>query len=66
MEFVWTDGEGKKISCTEKNKMLYENMEEILQVLRNSYEDAVLMGVSSESFMSNTQKLINECCNLKT
>ena len=42
---VWPGADGRRISCREKLKVLAENHAEIAQVLRDAFEDAVLMGV---------------------
>ena len=41
----WPGRDGQPISCREKLKMLAENHAEAAQVLRDTFEDAVLMGV---------------------
>ncbi|MFT4967743.1 MAG: hypothetical protein ACI9CD_000755 [Candidatus Deianiraeaceae bacterium] len=66
MEFKWVDSKKTLIACVEKNKLLNENMEEISQIVKDAYEDAILMGVKKESFVENLNLTINECCNLKT
>lgn len=53
MEFKWFDENGNIIACFEKNKILNENMQELIQIIKDSQDDAVLMGVSSESFKKN-------------
>ncbi|HKO87805.1 MAG TPA: hypothetical protein VJU83_04720 [Burkholderiales bacterium] len=40
----WVSPEGEVISCTEKLKVLRENLEEIRQVTQDAFEDALLMG----------------------
>ena len=40
----WLSPEGETISCTEKLKVLRENLEEIRQVCQDAFEDALLMG----------------------
>lgn len=40
----WRSPEGEPISCTEKLKVLRENLEEIHQVCQDAFEDALLMG----------------------
>lgn len=47
---VWRRDNGEIISCTEKIKVMRENLEELLQSLQDAYEDALLMDVSSEQF----------------
>ena len=42
---VWPGGDGQPVSCREKLKVLAENHAEAAQVLRDAFEDAVLMGV---------------------
>lgn len=41
----WLQPDGSPISCREKLKVLDENWTELESVLREAYEDAVLMGV---------------------
>jgi hypothetical protein len=42
---VWPGADGAPVSCREKLKVLAENHREVAQVLRDAFEDAVLMGV---------------------
>ncbi len=42
---VWPGVGGEPVSCREKLKVLAENHAEAAQVLRDAFEDAVLMGV---------------------
>ncbi len=42
---TWPGADGQPVSCREKLKMLAENHAEAAQVLRDVFEDAVLMGV---------------------
>lgn len=42
---LWPGADGGAIACREKLKMLEENHREAAQVLRDAFEDAVLMGV---------------------
>lgn len=42
---VWPQVDGTPVSCREKLKVLEENHVELAQVLRDAFEDAVLMGV---------------------
>jgi hypothetical protein len=41
----WPGTDGAPVACREKLKMLAENHREAAQVLRDTFEDAVLMGV---------------------
>ena len=42
---TWPMPDGSPISCREKLKVLAENHREAAQVLRDAFEDALLMGV---------------------
>ena len=42
---AWPGADGAPVSCREKLKVLAENHREAAQVLRDAFEDAVLMGV---------------------
>ncbi|RAI58294.1 hypothetical protein [Roseicella frigidaeris] len=42
---AWPDAAGAPLSCREKLKVLAENHRELAQVMRDAFEDAVLMGV---------------------
>ena len=42
---LWPGVDGQPLSCREKLKVLTENHVEVAQVLRDAFEDAVLMGV---------------------
>lgn len=46
----WCTWEGSPITCTEKNKVMAENLEEIKGYLQDAIDDAVLMGCSEASF----------------
>ena len=45
----WPGLDGQAVGCREKLKMLTENYHEVSQVLRDVFEDAVLMGVSEQA-----------------
>jgi hypothetical protein len=42
---AWPGADGTPLACREKLKVLAENHREAAQVLRDAFEDAVLMGV---------------------
>lgn len=45
----WPGETGLPLDCREKLRMLRENHEELTQVMRDCFEDAVLMGVDAEA-----------------
>jgi len=42
---TWPGADGAPLSCREKLKVLEENHRELAQVMRDAFEDAVIMGV---------------------
>lgn len=42
---VWPGDDGNPLSCRDKLKVLAENHAELAQMLQDTFEDAVLMGV---------------------
>ena len=46
---AWPGLDGNAVGCREKLKMLAENYAEVSEVLRDAFEDAVLMGVDAEA-----------------
>ena len=55
---VWPGADGKPVSCNEKLKMLVENHMEAATMLRDVFEDAVLMGVDEAAMRQILQELI--------
>ena len=46
---AWPGLDGNAVGCREKIRVLNENHAEIAQVLRDAFEDAVLMGVPEDA-----------------
>jgi PHD/YefM family antitoxin component YafN of YafNO toxin-antitoxin module len=46
---IWHTREGEPIACREKLRVLEENEQELLAVMQDAFEDAVLMGVDEFS-----------------
>ena len=42
---IWPGDDGSPLSCRDKLKVLAENHAELAQMLRDTFEDAILMGV---------------------
>jgi len=42
---TWPQPDGTPVACREKLRVLEENHAELAQVMRDAFEDAVLMGV---------------------
>ncbi len=45
---TWHRSNGEIVSCTEKIKVMRENIEELEQTIQDVYEDALLMDVDSQ------------------
>ena len=55
---AWPGADGKPVSCREKLKVLAENHAEIAQVMRDAFEDAVLMGVDEAAMRRILTELV--------
>jgi hypothetical protein len=55
---VWPGSDGQPVSCREKLRVLAENHEEAAQVLRDAFEDAVLMGVDEDAMRRILTELV--------
>lgn len=42
----WVDDHGRVVACTEKIKVMQQNMEELYQLAQDAFEDGLLMGCS--------------------
>lgn len=42
---MWPQADGSPVSCREKLRTLADNQAELVQVMQDAFEDAVLMGV---------------------
>ena len=60
---TWLRIDGSVVSCTESVKVLEENWHEAAELLSESYEDAVLLGVGKNEFKRAMHALIDalEC-----
>ena len=49
---MWPGEDGAPLSCRDKLKVLAENHAELAQMLQDTFEDAVLMGVDETAMRS--------------
>lgn len=54
----WYADDGSIISCTEKVKVMSENMSELYSVAQDAFEDALLMGCGETQLRDYLVKLI--------
>jgi hypothetical protein len=57
---VWRKPNGSPVSCTEKIKVLNQNLEELRQLARDALEDALLMGCSERQVREVLHAMIDE------
>jgi len=55
---LWPRTDGSPVACREKLKVLAENHREAAQVLRDAFEDAVLMGVDEAAMRRILAELV--------
>jgi hypothetical protein len=55
---AWPGADGAPLSCREKLKVLEENHRELAQVMRDAFEDAVLMGVDEAAMRELLTELV--------
>ena len=54
----WFSDDGSPVSCTEKIKVMNQNMAELYQAAQDAFEDALLMGCSEQQLRDYLQQLV--------
>ena len=54
----WFSDDGSPVYCTEKVKVMHQNMTELYQAAQDAFEDALLMGCSETQLRDYLQQLI--------
>ena len=52
----WFSDDGSPVSCTEKIKVMNQNMAELYQAAQDAFEDALLMGCSEQQLRDYLQQ----------
>lgn len=60
---VWLRDDGSVVSCTEKVKVMNENLDELQQMAQDLFEDALLMEVSEAQIRAVLHHLVDELVN---
>lgn len=60
---VWLRDDGSVVSCTEKVKVMNENLDEVQQMAQDLFEDALLMDVSEAQIRAVLHRLVDELVN---
>lgn len=58
MNTIWKRPDGSIVACTEKIKVLRENLEELRQIAQDAFEDALLMECDEEQIRKVFQEVI--------
>jgi hypothetical protein len=56
----WRQADGTPVACREKLRVLAENQAELLQVMQDAFDDAVLMGVDAACMRETLQAMVAE------
>ena len=59
----WLSPDGEKVACTEKLKVLEENIAELAELAQEALEDAVLMGVDERELRDTLSRLVSGLIN---
>lgn len=62
-KIIWKRPDGSVVSCTEKIKVLKENLEELRQVAQDAFEDALLMECDEAQIREVFRELIEDLVN---
>ncbi|PIT59084.1 hypothetical protein [Snodgrassella alvi] len=54
----WVDDAGNVVSCTEKIKVMQQNMQEIYELAQEAFEDGLLMGCQEEQLRAYLAELV--------
>jgi hypothetical protein len=57
---IWPGDDGNPLSCRDKLKVLAENHAELAQMLRDTFEDAILMGVDEAAMRDILSAMIGD------
>lgn len=63
MEPIWKRPDGSIVACTEKIKVLRENLEELRQMAQDAFEDALLMECEESQIRAVFHEVISELKN---
>ena len=59
----WLSPDGEKVACSEKLKVLEENIAELAELAQEALEDAVIMGVDEREIRDTLSRLITGLIN---
>lgn len=59
----WLDADGQPVSCTEKIKVMQQNMQELHEMAQEAFEDAILMGCTEAQLKDYLRQLMDSLDN---
>lgn len=60
---VWLRNDGSVVSCTEKVKVMNENLDELKQMAQDLFEDGLLMEVAEVQMREVLHRLVDQLVN---
>lgn len=54
----WYDDDGKAVACTEKIKVMQQNMQELYDLAQEAFEDGLLMGCREDQLRQYLNQLM--------
>ena len=60
---VWLRDDGSVVSCTEKDKVMNENLDELQQMAQDLFEDGLLMEVAEGQLREVLHRLVDGLIN---
>ena len=60
---IWRRPDGSVVACTEKIKVLRENLEELRQMAQDAFEDALLMECDEQQVREVFQTIVEQLHN---
>ena len=60
---TWVRDDGSVIACTEKVKVMTENLDELRQMAQDAFEDGLLMEVSDAQLRDALHRMVDELVN---
>jgi hypothetical protein len=60
---IWRRDDGSVVSCVEKVKVMRENFEEIQQIIKDAFEDGLLLEVSEAQMREALHRLVDQLIN---
>lgn len=59
----WLKDDGSVVSCTEKVKVMQENLDEIVQMTQDAFEDGILMEVAEAQMREALHAMVDALVN---